>query len=186
MMGELTSTREAVLDQIDALRGELVEALQSLVRIPSVTPKYPGLDVTRYIGGETACNRQLASLFEAAGARIDLWEEDAGRANLVGVIPGSGGGRSLIFNGHIDTVPPGDPTTWAAGDPFSGRVVDGKLYGLGACDMKAGLVSQAMAAVALRQVGVQLAGDLLLESVVGEETMDHNSGVSDTVRRGYT
>jgi formylaminopyrimidine deformylase len=185
-MGDLTSAREAVLAQIEALRGELVEALQSLVRIPSVTPKYPGLDVTPYIGGETACNQQLASLFEAAGARIDLWEEDAGRANLVGVIPGSGGGRSLIFNGHIDTVPPGDPTTWAEGDPFSGRVVDGKLYGLGACDMKAGLVAQAMAAVALRQVGIQLAGDLLLESVVGEETMDHNSGVSATVRRGYT
>src|SRR5215212_9303372 len=124
MMGDFASAREAVLAQIDALRGDLVEALQALVRIPSVTPKYPGLDVTPYIGGETACNQQLASLFQAAGARIDLWEEETGRANLVGVIPGSGGGRSLIFNGHIDTVPPGDPTTWAEGNPFSGRVVD--------------------------------------------------------------
>jgi acetylornithine deacetylase len=185
MNQDVAEAREAVLMRIDALQDDIVEALRSLVRIPSVTPKYPGLDVTPYVGGETRCNQRLASLVEAAGARIDLWEEEADRANLVGTIPGSGGGRSLIFNGHIDTVPPGDPATWTNGDPFSGRVADGKVFGLGACDMKAGLVAQTMAAVALREAGVQLAGDLLLESVVGEETMDHDSGVSATVRRGY-
>jgi acetylornithine deacetylase len=182
---DLANTRAAILAHVDALHDDMVEALQALVRIPSVTPKYPGLDVTPYVGGESRCNEKLAELFERAGARNDLWEEEAGRANLVGVISGSGEGRSLIFNGHIDTVPPGDPETWTGGDPFSGRVADGKLHGLGAVDMKAGLVAQAMAAVALREAGVQLAGDLLLESVVGEETMDHNSGVSATVRRGY-
>jgi acetylornithine deacetylase/succinyl-diaminopimelate desuccinylase family protein len=186
MTETLTEIRTTVLAQIDALHDELTQTLQALVRIPSVTPKYPGLDVAPYVGGETRCNERLSQLYEAAGAKIDLWEEEAGRANLVGVIAGNGSGRSLIFNGHVDTVPPGDPATWTGGDPFSGRVEDGRLYGLGSCDMKAGLVAQGIAALALRKAGVQLAGDLILESVVGEETMDHNAGVSATVRRGYT
>ena len=184
MTGSDTTTTR-VLAQIDDLRDEAVAALQHLVRIPSVTPKYPGLDVTPYVGGETRCNEALAELFAAAGTRNDLWEEEPGRANLVGVISGSGSGRSLIFNGHIDTVPPGDPATWTGGDPFSGRVVGDRLYGLGAVDMKAGLVAQAIAMMALRQCGIRLAGDVILESVVGEETMDHEHGVSATVRRGY-
>src|SRR5690606_3886579 len=55
----------------------------------------------------------------------------------------------------------------------------------GSCDMKAGLAAQTIAAKAIHHAGVQLAGDLILESVVGEETMDHERGVSATVRRGY-
>lgn len=185
-MTESHAARTAnVLAQIDAMRDEMVTALQALVQIPSVTPKYPGLDVTPYLGGETRCNEALAPYFAAAGAQNDLWEEEPGRANLVGVISGSGEGRSLIFNGHIDTVPPGDAATWTGGDPFSGRVEGDRLYGLGAVDMKAGLVAAAMAMTALQRCGVQLAGDVLLESVVGEETMDHEAGVSATVRRGY-
>ena len=179
------ATEAAVLAQIDAMRDEIVAAIQELVRIPSVTPKYPGLDVTPYVGGEGRCNEALAPHFADAGAQNDLWEEEPGRANLVGVISGSGDGRSLIFNGHIDTVPPGDPTTWMGGDPFSGRVDGDRLYGLGAVDMKAGIVAATKAMAALRRCGVQLAGDVILESVVGEETMDHEVGVSATVRRGY-
>lgn len=180
-----TATTATVLAQIDALRDEMIATIQELVRIPSVTPKYPGLDVGPYLGGESRCNEALAPYFAAAGAQTDLWEEEAGRANLVGVIAGSGQGRSLIYNGHIDTVPPGDPATWTGGDPFSGRVDGDRLHGLGAVDMKAGIVAAAMAMTALRRAGVTLAGDVILESVVGEETMDHEAGVSATVRRGY-
>ena len=115
-----------------------------------------------------------------------MWAEEPGRENLVGAVKGAGGGRSLIFNGHIDTVPPGDPAAWAGGDPWSGRIEGGKLYGLGAVDMKAGLVAQAKAAEALTRCGIRLKGDVILESVVGEETMDHERGVTATVRRGYT
>src|SRR5215468_8461167 len=89
-----------VLDQIDGMRGEIVATLQSLVRIPSVTPKYPGLDYDEVVGGEKRCNEALMPTLEAAGAEIDLWEEEPGRGNLVGVVKGSGGERSLIYNGH--------------------------------------------------------------------------------------
>lgn len=179
------AARAAVLSTIDEMRDDILETLSTLVRIPSVTPKYPGLSYDEHVGGETRCNEALRPTYEAAGCEIDMWAEEPGRDNLVGVVKGAGGGRSLIFNGHIDTVPPGDPATWKWGDPWSGRIEDGKLYGLGAVDMKAGVVAQAKAAEALRRAGIRLKGDLIIESVVGEETMDHERGVTATVRRGY-
>jgi acetylornithine deacetylase/succinyl-diaminopimelate desuccinylase family protein len=175
----------AVLAEVDAMEGAILDTLSELVRIPSITPKYPGLDYDELVGGERRCNLALSATFAAAGCEIDLWSEEPGRDNLVGVVRGAGGGKSLILNGHVDTVPPGDPATWMWGDPWSGRVQDGKLYGLGAVDMKAGLVAMAKAAEALNRAGVTLKGDLILESVVGEETMDHEAGVTATVRRGY-
>ena len=101
-------------------------------------------------------------------------------------IKGAGGGRSLIFNGHIDTVPTGRHEDWKFQNPFSGRIENNNIYGRGACDMKGGLVAQAMAVTAMHRAGVKLKGDLILESVVGEEVMDHEAGTTATVRRGYT
>jgi acetylornithine deacetylase len=176
----------AALAQIDAMRDDILQTLAALVRIPSVTPKYPGLDYEETVGGETRCNEALRPTYEAAGCQIDMWAEESGRDNLVGVVKGSGGGRSLILNGHIDTVPPGDPEAWEGGDPWSGRIEDGRLYGLGSTDMKGGIVAMAKAAEALKRTGITLKGDLILESVVGEESMDHERGVTATVRRGYT
>src|SRR5206468_91213 len=114
-------------------------------------------------------------------------EAEALRANLVGVLEGThaSGGKSLIFNGHVDVVPPGDDKNWSDGNPFSGRVENGRVYGRGACDQKGGLIGQAMAAIALRRAGVRLKGDLILESVVGEEVMDHDAGVDAVTRAGF-
>ena len=61
----------------------------------------------------------------------------------VGVLKGAGGGRSLIFNGHVDVVPPGDAAIWSSGDPFSGRIEADRIWGRGATDMKGGLLAQA-------------------------------------------
>lgn len=182
----MTDALTTVLAEIEAMRDDILETLAAVVRIPSITPKYPGLDYDEIVGGETRANQALVPTFEAAGCTIDMWAEEPGRDNLVGVIKGSGGGRSLILNGHIDTVPPGDPATWKWGDPWSGRIEDGVLHGLGSTDMKAGIVAMAKAAEALKRSGITLQGDLILESVVGEETMDHERGASATVRRGYT
>jgi acetylornithine deacetylase len=82
-------------------------------------------------------------------------------------------------------VPPGDPAAWTSGDPFSGRIDTDRVWGRGATDMKGGIVAQAYAARAIRDVGLRLQGDLILESVVGEEVMDHECGTTATVRRGY-
>jgi len=177
--------KKLVLDKLDDMRDEIFAVLSELVRIPSVTPNYPGLDREQYLGGETACNEALAEHYRDIGCEVDLWEEEPQRANLVGVLRGIGGGRSLIFNGHIDTVPTGPYEDWKWNDPYSGRVEDGRLYGRGSCDMKGGIVAQFAAAKALADSGIRLKGDLILESVVGEETMDHEVGTTAIVRRGY-
>jgi hypothetical protein len=78
-----------------------------------------------------------------------------GRPNIVGVRAGSGGGRSLLLNGHVDTVGAGDPAFWTH-PPLSGTVVDDLLYGLGACDMKGGLATVISALGALDFLGIYL------------------------------
>ena len=172
-------------EAIDQMKDEIVETISQVVQVPSVNPKYPGVVSEEVLGGETQANQRIAELYRTIGCEVDLWEEEAKRANAVGVLKGSGGGRSLIFNGHIDTVPVGRHEDWKWSDPYSGRVEDGKIYGRGSCDMKGPVVAQAMAAKALQNLGIKLQGDLILESVVGEEVMDHEAGASATVRRGY-
>jgi acetylornithine deacetylase len=98
---------------------------------------------------------------------------------------GSGGSRSLIWNGHIDTVPPaGGADAWTHG-PWNPVVEDGRLYGLGSTDMKASAVAMWLGAQALADAGVRLQGDLQLHSVVGEETAEPQLGTLTCVRAGF-
>ena len=101
---------------------------------------------------------------------------------LVGKLAGAGDGATLMLNGHIDVVPPGDRAAWSA-DPFAGQVRGGALYGRGACDMKAGLAAAWWAVRALRRSGVPLRGDVLLSSVQGEE--DGGLGAYALLARGW-
>jgi acetylornithine deacetylase len=180
------TAEERIVAAVDDLRDDLVAAVSEAVRIPSVNPRYPGQSYDDVVGGEGAVARHLARLYEAVGCEVDVFGDEPGRENSVGVLRGQGSGRSLIYNGHIDVVPAGPPEEWADGDPWSGRVEDGRIWGRGACDMKAGVVAQAMAALALRHAGVELGGDLILQAVVGEEMMEHELGTTACVRRGYT
>jgi acetylornithine deacetylase len=135
----------------------------------------------------------------AHGLEVDVWEPDAallrehaesvtlgggfaGRPNVVGVYRGNGRGRSLILNGHIDTVEVGDPAAWSYA-PLSGALIDGRLYGRGACDMKGGVVANLFAVRALQLAGFRPAGDIIVESTVSEE--DGGAGALAAVLRGY-
>lgn len=171
---------------IDGLADEMVAALAEVVRIPSVNPKYPGQIYDDVVGGEGEVSKVFARHYEGLGAEVDLFAIEPGRENAVGVVKGAGGGRSLIYNGHVDVVPVGDAANWTDNDPFSGRIDHDRVWGRGATDMKSGIMAQTFAARALRDCGIRLKGDLILEAVVGEEVMDHECGVTATVRRGYT
>src|SRR5690606_18167970 len=132
------------------------------------------------------------------GLEIDVFEPDnerlmkykeAGRGhhyddrpNVVGVLKGTGGGRSLILNGHIDTMPFDQLEKWES-HPLEPIVRDGKLYGRGSCDMKAGLASIILAVEALIDSGVKLKGDVIIQSVVDEE--GGGNGTLACVDRGY-
>jgi acetylornithine deacetylase len=108
------------------------------------------------------------------------------RINVVGIWPGDrslGGGQgSLILNGHVDVVSAGDESRWSI-PPWSGEIVDGKLYGRGSCDMKAGLSAGIFALAALRGLDYQPAHDICLQSVIGEES--GGVGALTTIVKGY-
>ena len=78
------------------------------------------------------------------------------------------GGKSIMFNGHIDTMPPGDINLWNT-PPHEPTIKDGKMYGLGVCDMKGGLMASTMAVELLKDAGIQLPGDVIITSVIDEE-----------------
>ena len=93
-----------------------------------------------------------------------------------------GGQGSLILNGHVDVVSAGDESLWHL-SPWSGAIEGGKLYGRGSCDMKAGLTAGIFALAALRRIGYQPAHDILLQSVIGEES--GGVGTLTTIVKGY-
>ncbi|AGK54560.1 peptidase [Bacillus sp. 1NLA3E] len=102
--------------------------------------------------------------------------------NVVGLLKGKGGGKSIILNSHIDVVPEGDRTKWRE-DPFSGLVEHGRLYGRGSSDMKGGTVALLLAIEAIRATKLQLKGDVIFESVIEEES--GGAGTLATLLRGY-
>ncbi len=181
----MPATADQVIEKVHGLRDALVEAVGEAVRIPSVNPRYPGQVYDDVVGGEGAVSRYVAGIYEQIGCEVDVFAIEPGRDNAVGTLRGRGGGRSLIFNGHSDVVPPGDLGAWTSGDPYSGRHDGERIWGRGSTDMKGGVLAQAFAAMALREAGVELAGDLILEAVAGEEVMNHDIGTTAVVERGY-
>ena len=176
----LTAAERRVCEAIETGRGELVGLAGALI----------GFDTTaRQVGDpcrdEAALQEYLAARFSAAGASVDVWEPDAaalagmplvppglsfeGRPQLIARKAGRGGGRSLVFNGHIDVVSAEPRSEWTS-DPFVPSVRDGLLYGRGACDMKGGIAAMVFAVETLSALGVSLDGDLLVATNTDEES----------------
>jgi acetylornithine deacetylase len=160
-------------------RGRIVDLAADLVRIPSETDPSGGHEQEAQAFLADYCQRhglaaelynigQVPGLAEHPlrhpGAHLD------GRPNVVVRRPGRkpDTARSLILSGHMDTVPAGDHATWVD-PPTAGRVLSGKLYGRGAYDMKAGVAANFMVLLMLDELGIELDGDLTVESVVDEE-----------------
>jgi succinyl-diaminopimelate desuccinylase len=101
------------------------------------------------------------------GAEIRTVRSDEGRPSVVARI-GTGDRPRLVWNGHLDTVPTGDPASWSSG-PFDGAVIDGRLVGRGACDMKGPIAAALGAVSAIRRAGIALRGALELHLVADEE-----------------
>ncbi|MET1086812.1 MAG: ArgE/DapE family deacylase [Arthrobacter sp.] len=132
--------------------------LQDLIRIDSVNPGLvPGA------AGEAAIASFTASWLEARGFTITRLEATPGRPSIVAVAPGTGHGRNLMFNGHLDTV------TLAGydGEPLEPRIEDGRMYGRGTFDMKAGIAAMMVAATAAASRPHR--GDIIVALVADEE-----------------
>lgn len=148
----------------------LIRTLVELVRIDSSNPA-----LTPGAAGEAAVGEALAAAMSSLGLEVTVHPLAPQRVNVVGVRRGRGGGRSLLWNGHLDTV-----GVHGMADPFSAEVRDGRLYGRGSQDMKGSLAAMLAAVKALNDAGVTLDGDLLVTGVADEE---HASlGMEELVR----
>lgn len=155
-------------------RDFIVRTLTDLVRInsinPSIAPDGPGeAEIAAYV------ERAL----RAIGLETAIYEPQPGRATAIGTLRGSGGGRSLMLNGHADTV-----GVEGMSDPFGAEIRDGRLYGRGAHDMKGSLAAGIGAARMLVDAGVRLRGDFVVAAVADEEY--GSLGTADLVTRVKT
>jgi acetylornithine deacetylase len=162
-----------VIGVVEDRKEEIVSVLEKLIRFK--TPCPPGLNTI-------PAQKWMAKKLEKMGFTTDMFDVSPGEPDVVGVLKGAGEGRSLILNGHIDVaeVRPGESWTRAPFDPF---VENGRMYGRGAFDMKGGIASMLMAVAAIEEAGYKLRGDLLLESVIGEEAGE--AGTLKCIERGY-
>jgi acetylornithine deacetylase len=135
--------------------GELLSLLREMVRLRSYSAGGEEGRIARFMQG------YLAEL----GLAVELQEVEPGRFNCLGRWAGRGGGRSLMFNGHLDTNPAGEGWTR---DPFGGDADAEFVYGIGVSNMKAADAAYAAAVRAVKAAGVPLRGDVLLAYVVGE------------------
>ena len=178
-MTAMNDAERRITDAIAESRDELVELASALIRFDT-TARDAG-DPAR---DEAALQEHLAARLRAAGADVEVWEprpEDVrgrqvpfeldfhGRPQLLARFAGTGGGRSLLLNGHVDVVS-GEPKARWTDDPNTPVVRGGNLYGRGACDMKGGVAAMVMAAETLSRLGIRLAGDLLVNTITDEES----------------
>lgn len=174
---------------VNQRRDMLVSLTAELVQIPSITSPPQG--------SEKAVQRVIGHWLRQQGLQVSEYEPTTvheltshpawrpgrqyhNRPNVMAYLPGRGGGRSLVFSGHIDTVGLSEEP-WQH-DPFEGFYDGVNLYGLGAFDMKGGLAAAMMALRCLIDLGIELRGDLYLESVVDEEFGGANGTLASRLR----
>lgn len=145
-----------ILQKIDGMEKEIIDFHQKIIRIPSENPP----------GKYKAISQFIKSKFEEL--RLNTISK---RNNVVGTT-GSGEHPSLIVYGHMDTVPAYEG--WIKAEPFSAEIIDGKIYGRGACDDKACITAEIFAYKALKELNIELDGKLSLLATIDEETGGYN------------
>lgn len=170
----VSNSRQAVVNYVDSHSEEMTGFLKELISYPSVTGNEA--EIQKFIGNW---------LKDSIGAKVDAWDmnleelkkhpqfcppttEYKNRPNVVGIRKGEGGGRSLLYNGHVDVIPAGPDDSWKH-TPWSGAVDSGRIFGRGSSDMKGGVAAYSMAMYSIIQARVKLRGDVIMEYVVDEE-----------------
>jgi acetylornithine deacetylase len=188
MAANVSDVEASALRAVDEVA--VARTLLDLLAVPSVTGT----------AAESELQHILARRLEGTGLDVDLWSMDlpgllahahfpgleAPRTEAWGLVGGTrhrDDGPTLILQGHVDVVPPGDRARWA-GDPFRPRATGGVVQARGACDMKAGVVAILAALAAIRTAGVRLRGQVSVHFVVSEE--DGGLGAFGTLERGHT
>jgi acetylornithine deacetylase len=156
-------------------RERLVDTASAMVNVHSFT------------GDEQRMAELMASVYDAMGLHVQWQQVEDNRANALGVWTGAGDGRSLMFNGHLDTSYSGREPWLRSVPGFQPQAFerDGRLYGLGISNMKGALACYVEAVRALQDAGVRLRGDLLVAAVCGEIEKTQYGDATGAQYRGY-
>jgi len=171
---------EKLLREIEARKDDIAALTQDLIRFPTVNP--PGeayRPCAEFVGARLARRGFKIEYARAEGAPGD--NDQYPRINVIARHEGSGPGRCVHFNGHLDVVQTG--AGWTV-DPFGGVTRDGKVYGRGACDMKGGIAAAIVAVEAMIDSGLELPGAIEISGTVDEESGGYG-GVAYLAERGW-
>jgi acetylornithine deacetylase/succinyl-diaminopimelate desuccinylase-like protein len=175
---------DRVVELADRRADEILAFAGEFIRQPSINPELePNPDAERPAQEWLAAQLEKSGVFD----KVDVWEVEPNRTNVVATQKGKGGGKSLIWVSHTDVAPVNaeQRAVWE-GDPFSGEVRDGLLLGRGSADMKGSSTAQAWMPILLKEAGVELAGDLLIAHTCGEESGRYWLGCNAVLDRGYS
>jgi len=186
--------KEKINDIVDGKREEIIEFLQKMIRVPTGPPPT----------SEKLCQQLVEKKLDSIGLELDVFEITEmldmlirspnfgkipepekwyeGRPIVVGKMRGTGGGRSIILNGHVDTVGVEPRKLWKH-KPFGAELDNGRIYGRGASDMKGGVAAMISAVESVVEAGFRPKGDITLESVIDEE--GGANGTRACILRGY-
>lgn len=159
-MSEMTKAqlKERVVQAVEERKEELLDLCSKLIQINSENPP----------GDSTEISEFIENYLNGFGLSVEKHEAADRMFNLISRY-GNGGGKTLIYCGHTDVVPAGNRDKWDF-DPFSGEIKDGFLLGRGASDMKAGLGGLIFATALMKDLGIELPGEVVLAIVADEET----------------
>lgn len=184
----MSPLEDRILRKMDQNAENLFQDLAELIRIPSV------------VGSEGKAQEWVAAKMRSLGLEVETFEADkealmkhpayvsvdwpyAGRPNVIGRLNGDPGAKSLILNGHIDVVSPEPIAQWTH-DPWGAVILEGKMYGRGTADMKAGLIANLYAIKTLMEVNAIPKGSILILSVIEEEA-GGGGGTLACLLKGY-
>jgi acetylornithine deacetylase/succinyl-diaminopimelate desuccinylase len=148
---------------------ELISLTRNLIQIPSHKDAR---------GREKSVAEYIYVFCESNGIDAELQPVEGERCNVLAYLRGDGSGRTLMLNGHTDTVPPYNMTV----DPFGAEVVNGEIFGRGAVDMKGALASMLVSMLAIKRSGRRLRGNVIFSGVIGEE--EKSEGTEYIVKSG--
>jgi succinyl-diaminopimelate desuccinylase len=173
------SAIDRVLAAVDSAAPEIVDFTSALIRVPTVNPPGEAYEECARLIGDRLAACALEVEYHAAEGRPEHTDRYP-RINVVGSRRGRQPRPAVHLNGHFDVVPAG--AGWTL-DPFGGIVKDGRVYGRGACDMKAGIAAAVYAAEAIRRAGIDLNGTIEISGTVDEESGGY-AGVAWLAERG--
>lgn len=168
----MTETEKLIIEAVENRKEDFVEFFQSLIQIPSFT------------GQEKEVADALVEGMKVRGFQdIEIVERIPGHPNVLAHIKGNEEGPTFTFNGHLDILPPQNNNQWKS-PPFSGHIEDGKIYGRGTVDMKAGTFSSFFAGLIIKDLDIPLKGNVLFTGVCDEEICGEN-GMLYLIKNGY-